>query len=152
AQPDVRIIMITTHDRDQDVFAALGAGADGYALKTIGRAELAIALKAVAGGAIWLDRGIAGCVLRSITAATTATASSPQLPKVAERLSNPLSPRELEVLELLVEGLTNHEMAQRLHVSIDTVKSHMRHIMEKLMVSDRTQAAVKAIKSGLASP
>jgi DNA-binding NarL/FixJ family response regulator len=146
AQPDIRIIMLTTHESDEDVFAALGAGADAYCLKTIETAELGAVLKTVSTGAAWLDPAIARRVLRSVQPAPTKSGNQ------SFGLVTNLSPRELEVLGLVVEGLSNQQMAQRLVVSNDTIKSHMRHIMEKLLVSDRTQAAVKALKMGLISP
>jgi DNA-binding NarL/FixJ family response regulator len=145
-QPHIRIIMLTTHESDEDVFAALGAGADAYCLKTIDTSELAVVLKTVANGAAWLDPAIARRVLRNVQPAPTKSGNQ------SVGLVTNLSPRELEVLGLVVEGLSNQEMAQKLFVSNDTIKSHMRHIMEKLLVSDRTQAAVKALKMGLISP
>lgn len=137
--PDTKVIMLTSHDRDEDVFAALGAGANGYCLKDIGSEQLAMAIRAVNSGVAWLDRSIAQRVLK---------ASVSSMPVKKPDTECPLSDREVEVLALVVDGLTNQEIANRLFLSADTVKSHMRHIMEKLAVSDRTQAAVKAMRQG----
>ncbi|HEY9778254.1 MAG TPA: response regulator transcription factor [Planktothrix sp.] len=149
ANPHVRVIMLTTHEGDEDVFAALGAGADAYCLKSIKTKQLAGVLETVATGAAWLDPAIASKVLGLMKTSQQKTggSSSTVEPALVE-----LSARELEVLALVVEGLTNPQMAERLVVSPETIKSHMRHIMEKLAVSDRTQAAVKALKMGLISP
>jgi DNA-binding NarL/FixJ family response regulator len=146
--PEARVIMLTTHDSDQDVFAAMGAGADGYCMKSISKEQLAAAIRTVAEGAAWLDPAIANRVLR----ASVAGPASVVQPGNTVGGGALLSAREKEVLELLVEGLSNQEMADRLVVGIETIKTHMRHIMEKLLVSDRTQAAIKAMKEGLVSP
>lgn len=150
ASPDVKIIILTTHDSEQDVFAAFAAGADGYCLKNAGKEQLVAAIKAVVQGGQWMDPAIAGCILRVMVDATNKISQKASAKK--EEKQNciaPLSTRELEVLQLLVEGLSNQEMAERLVVSVETIKTHMRHVMEKLQVADRTQAAVKALKSKL---
>lgn len=139
-----RVVMMTTHERDDDVFGALAAGADGYCLKSTSAEHLLIAIKTVADGAAWLDPRIAERVLRSSFRPNYAPTE-----EVSEN-EDSLTKRELEVLKLLVDGLTNQEMAARLFVSLETIKTHMRHIMEKLAVSDRTQAAVKAVRKGMA--
>ncbi len=141
--PQTRVIMFTSHERDEDVLAALAAGADGYCLKTIEMEQLAVAITSVHAGAVWLDPAVARFVIQNCL-------NSPAVNKNANQTTTfPLSDRELEVLTLLVEGLSNHEIAKRLSVSETTVKTHMRHIMEKLAVTDRTQAAVKALRQGL---
>jgi len=142
AEPNIRILMFTSHESDDDIFAALAAGADGYALKTIPTSQLILAITTIVDGAGWLDPGIAGRVLRACASASSMSSRSG-----TEKFS--LSPRELEVLSLVVEGRSNQEIADKLVLSLDTVKTHMRHIMEKLSVSDRTQAAVKAMRQGL---
>lgn len=139
----VRVLMLTNQDRDDDVFAALAAGADGYCLKDTSPEGLANAIRAVNQGAAWLDPSIAKKVLSIVNSRTPA-------PSIKTSKFN-LSARELEILELLVDGLSNQQMADRMYISLDTVKTHMKHIMEKLLVSDRTQAAVKALRDGLVS-
>lgn len=140
--PECRILMLTSSETDEDVLAALAAKCDGYCLKDVGSDQLVTAIRAVNGGGIWLDPAIAKRVIKSYV--QNQSASAPKaVPAVA------LSDRELEVLALVVEGLTNQEIAEKLVVSTETVKTHMRHLMEKLAVSDRTQAAVKALRNGL---
>jgi len=142
-KPALKIIMLTSHDDDRHIFAALSAGADGYCLKEAPSERLIKAIKAVAEGVAWLDPGIAGRVLKACAQGGA---------KPEERGQNSLaslSSRELDVLRLVVDGQTNQEIADNLVLSVETVKTHMRHIMEKLAVSDRTQAAVKAMREGL---
>lgn len=151
ALPNTRIIMLTSHDNDRDIFAALGAGADGYCLKETATTQLVMAIKTVAEGAAWLDPGIAGKVLRASVMGAKPN-SSPYTLSGADhqKVAGPrLSQREIDVLKLVVDGLSNQAIAERLFLSIETVKTHMRRIMEKLAVSDRTQAAVKAMREGL---
>jgi two-component system, NarL family, response regulator LiaR len=143
--PGTRIIMLTSHDNDRDIFAALGAGADGYCLKEVSGTQLVMAIRAVADGVAWLAPGVASRVLRACATVSPTSDSSAKISAMA----SPLSQRELEVLKLVVEGLSNQEIADKLILSVETVKTHMRHIMEKLAVSDRTQAAVKAMREGL---
>lgn len=143
SMPDTKVIMFTSHDTDDSVFAALAAGADGYCLKTLTAEQLLKAISSVMDGAAWLDPGIARRVLR-------AASQGPPASEEKEH-SNPfaLSQRELEVLTLLVEGLSNQQIADKLCLGTETIKTHMRHIMRKLSVSDRTQAAIKAMREGI---
>jgi DNA-binding NarL/FixJ family response regulator len=145
--PGTRVIMLTSHDNDRDIFAALAAGADGYCLKEVSGTQLVMAIRAVADGVAWLDPGIASRVLRACVTASPPASGDEAAAKTP--VASPLSQRELDVLRLVVEGLSNQEIADRLILSVETVKTHMRHIMEKLAVSDRTQAAVKAMREGL---
>lgn len=132
---ETRVIMLTSHDSDTDIFAAFAAGADGYCVKDIPSDQLVMAIKAVHDGAGWIDPRIASRVLRA-----QATQSSTE---------TPLSQREVEVLRLIVDGLSNQKIATNLCLSVETVRTHVRHITEKLAVSDRTQAAIKALRQGL---
>jgi DNA-binding NarL/FixJ family response regulator len=148
--PDTRIIILTSHDSDRDVFAALGAGADGYCLKEVSSVHLASAIRAVADGVAWLDPAVAKRVLQaSVTNAPKPVSINDAKSAKPPATNSPLSQRELDVLLLVVEGNSNQEIADKLILSVETVKTHMRHIMEKLCVSDRTQAAVKAMREGL---
>ncbi|MBI1269038.1 response regulator [bacterium] len=140
ARPETKIVMLTFHDDDEHVFAALGAGVEGYCLKDSSGGLLTSAILSVSEGAAWLDPGIARMVLESTREGRH---------KVNSELAGLLTKRELEVLKQVVDGRTNQEIADGLFISIETVKTHMRHIMEKLRVTDRTQAAVKAMKEGL---
>lgn len=140
--PDVKVVMLTSHDSEQDVFAALAAGANGYCLKETDIQRLIIAIRSVFAGDLWLDSAIAEKVL-GLVRERSINQSQQRFPHIN------LSPRELEVLKLIVEGLSNNQIGEKLNISLDTVKSHIRHIMDKLSVSDRTQAAVRALRSGL---
>jgi len=148
--PTTKIIMLTSHDNDRDVFAALAAGADGYCLKEVSSNHLASAIKAVADGVAWLDPAVARRVLQASVNNAPKSVSPADAKNAKPAVStSPLSQRELDVLTLVVEGNSNQEIADRLVLSVETVKTHMRHIMEKLCVSDRTQAAVKAMREGI---
>lgn len=146
--PATKILMLTNSGRDDDIFAALAAGADGYCLKDAAVDQLAMAIRAVSAGVAWLDPAIAQRVLHSCKQDGSNQSSGS---RAVDRSKFALSAREMEVLALIVEGLSNPEIAARLVLSPETVKTHVRHIMEKLMVSDRTQAAVKALRDGLLS-
>jgi DNA-binding NarL/FixJ family response regulator len=144
-----KIVLVTSHDNEDDVMAGLSAGADAYCLKDISAFRLGNAINAVLEGAVWLDPDIAKTLMQAIS-------FSPQIAKSTEtsRPSDPqpgfqLSERETSVLRLLVDGLSNQQIGERLGISSETVKTHMRHLMDKLKVSDRTQAAVKAVREGL---
>ncbi len=137
-----KVILITSHDNDEYLFAGLAAGADAYCLRAITNSQLASCVRSVMEGAVWLDPGIAKPVLDRAIAANARA-------QVEQGNIFGLSERELEILALVVEGLSNQQIAQRICVSQETVKTHLRHIMEKLSVSDRTQAAVKAIRHGV---
>lgn len=141
--PSVKIIMLTSHDNDEDVFAALASGANGYCLKDTNFDRLVNAIKSVASGDLWLDSQIAHKIASLTKSAKGSGPNKDLLP------FQPLSPRELEVLNLVVEGMSNQEIADNLSIGLQTVKTHMKHIMDKLAVSDRTQMAVKALRSGL---
>lgn len=144
--PNTRVMMLTSHSDDADLFSAFSSGADGYCLKDVESSALINAVRAVAAGAAWLDPAIAGRVLAASTSRArpiTTTGSRGPGPSVE------ITEREHDVLTLLVEGLSNSQIAERLSVSAETVKSHVSHILEKLNVSDRTQAAVKALRAGL---
>lgn len=138
--PDIKIVILTTHENDTDVYAAMAAGADGYCIKNANKQQLVMAICSVMEGAIWMDPAIAGCVLKAFSSSIQSKPLQPQA------TNHQLTNRELDVLTLIVEGLSNQQIAERLVVSVETVKTHMRHIMEKLQVSDRTQVAVKALK------
>ncbi len=158
ALPNTKVIMFTSHDTDDSVFAALSAGADGYCLKTLTAEQLLKAVSSVMDGAAWLDPGIARKVLRAASQGVSKEADAGKQPDKTEgkegkegATANPfaLSQREMEVLQLLVDGLSNQEIADKLCLGTETIKTHMRHIMRKLSVSDRTQAAIKAMRQGI---
>ncbi|MBZ0187317.1 MAG: response regulator transcription factor, partial [Candidatus Obscuribacterales bacterium] len=137
--PHTKIIMLTSHREESEVFAAFAAGAAGYCLKESASTLLKSALTSVAEGALWIDPQIAGMVLNAF-------GTIGKEPPKAEGEKCPLSDRELEVLKLIVEGLSNKEIAVQLQISSATVRTHVEHILEKLTVSGRTQAAVEAVR------
>lgn len=161
------IIMLTSHDNERDIFASLAAGAGGYCLKDVAPERLYTAIRSVHAGDAWLDAAIAGQVLKQystmfVPSSTAKTEDdAPQEKSEArpastqaqdDKYSNivePLSPRELEVLALIVDGLSNQEVSDRLYISLATTKTHVRNILNKLAVNDRTQAAVQAMRRGL---
>ncbi|MBX9689257.1 MAG: response regulator transcription factor [Candidatus Obscuribacterales bacterium] len=152
---EMAIVMLTSHDNERDIFASLAAGAGGYCLKDVEPERLYSAIRSVKAGDIWLDSTIASKVLKQYgqmqAAPQESSSYSPNssITKLSDKLPEPLSPRELEVLHLLVEGLSNQEIADKLIISLATAKTHVRNILNKLAVDDRTQAAVQAMRRGL---
>jgi DNA-binding NarL/FixJ family response regulator len=144
--PNVRIIMLTSHDSEEDIFASLAAGASGYCLKDVNQNRLFTAIRSVFAGDLWLDTAIAGKVVNAISSSRLSWSAGNQAP---HHSGETLSHRELEVLNLLVEGLSNQQIADRLIIGLETVKTHIKHILDKLAVSDRTQAAIKALRDGI---
>jgi len=141
--PEARVIILTTFDDDEYVFEGLRAGALGYLLKDVSGQELAEAVRTVAGGGALIEPSVARKVL-----AEFARLAPPARP-IEAGLPEPLSDREREVLRLLAQGLTNREIATRLHLAEGTVKNYVTHILQKLGVRDRTQAALRAREMGL---
>jgi len=139
---DVKVIILTSYDDDDKIFSTFAAGADGYCLKRVNTDQLLEAMRAVVEGRGWIDPAIADRMI-------TWSEQLSDTPALNLSTDGQLSKRELDVLRLVVEGLSNPEIAQRLYLSPETVKTHMRHIMEKLAVTDRTQAAVKAMRQGI---
>jgi DNA-binding NarL/FixJ family response regulator len=132
-----RVVILTMHELDDEVLAALSAGADAYCVKSSDASTVLDAVRIVAGGGAYFDSRIAHVVMRRLGApASTPTADSP------------LTPRELDVLRLIADGVGNVEIGERLHIGLGTVKSHIRDILEKLSANDRTQAAVNAMRRG----
>jgi DNA-binding NarL/FixJ family response regulator len=132
-----RVVILTMHELDDEVLAALSAGADAYCVKSSDAATVLDAVRIVAGGGAYFDSRIAHVVMRRLGAPTTTSAAD-----------SPLTPRELDVLRLIADGVGNNEIAERLHIGLGTVKAHIRDILEKLSASDRTQAAVNAMRRG----
>lgn len=143
------IIMFTSRDNEQDVFAALGAGADSYIMKGASPDQLVSAIRAVNEGTAWLDPAIAKMVLRSITEKPVQQAQSIGKPVVKSPFASAITARELEVLKLIVDGLSNPQIAEKLYITRATAKAHVHSILQKLCVDDRTQAAVTAMREGL---
>ncbi|MBW4518842.1 MAG: response regulator transcription factor [Scytolyngbya sp. HA4215-MV1] len=127
-----RIIVLTTYDGDEDIYRGLQAGAQGYLLKDAKPSELLNAIRLVHSGQQYVSLAVAS--------------------KLVGRMNNPvLSERELEVLRLIARGLSNQDIGTALSIGESTVKSHVTHILNKLGVSDRTQAVIVGVKRGLVS-
>jgi len=137
--PDTAVVMLTTYDNPTYMARAVAGGAVGYLLKGMGQEELLTALRAVHRGEILLTAKDLSHLLRGIT---------PETPGMLD-LIEPLTDRELEVLRLMATGLPNREIAAILFIAECTVKTHVEHIIGKLGVSDRVQAAVWAARHGL---
>ena len=131
--PELRVVMLTAHRLSTEVLASLASGADAYCLKETDPSSLLLAIRAAAMGSTYLDPQIAHLVLE----------------RIPKGVSVELSPKEMEVLGLIAEGQSNKEIAETLGVSVGTVKLHVQEILSKLSASDRTQAAVKALRQGL---
>jgi DNA-binding NarL/FixJ family response regulator len=140
-----RVLMLTTFDLDEYVYDALGAGASGFLLKDVTAEQLFEAVRVIAGG----EGLLAPAVTRRLIAEFARL--RPQLPARPERLRD-LTPRETEVLRLIAEGLSNAEIAERLVVTKETVKTHVSRILSKLQLRDRSQAVVLAYETGLVAP
>ena len=137
ALPDVHVVMLTSHTAETEIIAALASGADSYCIKGASLDRLITAIAAAREGATYLDPQIAKKVIEHL-----------KPPTPASNLGQ-LSQREMEVLRLMVDGKSNPEIAAVLYLSPNTVKTHVRGIMNKLAVDDRVQAAVVALRSGL---
>lgn len=142
--PNVSVVMVTMQDDPDYLFEAVIAGAAGYVLKGATPDQLTEAVRQVLDGEFLLDQRLTINLLRSM-----ADRGRADLPSRPEPLAEPLTARETEILQLLAQGQTNPQIARELVVSPGTIKNHVRHIIAKLEVSDRTQAAVRAIELGL---
>ncbi len=141
AHADVKILVLTTYDAEEWVLDAIRAGAAGYLLKDAPRERLIEAIKGTAAGRSHVDPGVAGELLARVAVTESAAPSA-----VAAGLSD----RELDVLRLLGNGMTNAAIAESLFLSEGTVRNYVSSILAKLQVEDRTQAAVLAVRHGLA--
>jgi len=154
-----RVLILTLRDNEQIVLAAFGAGADSYCMKDVSSNNLLEAIQVTHEGNSWIDPAIAGVVLQKTrqTGADNGIAGEPETVKISAAAPEynqiieayPLTERELEVLQLIVEGCSNAVIAERLYITVGTVKTHVRNILNKLCADDRTQAAVRALRSGL---
>jgi DNA-binding NarL/FixJ family response regulator len=142
----IRVLVLTTFDLDEYVYEALRAGASGFLLKDASAEQLAEAVRVVAAGDALLAPGIT----RRLIAEFSRLDNRPRAP--LKRRVGELTERETEVLALIAQGLSNAEIAERLVVAEQTVKTHVGRILVKLGLRDRTQAAVFAYESGLVRP
>lgn len=138
--PDTRVVMLTSHSSQTETIASLASGADAYCLKGTSLEGLLTAIAAAKEGAVYLDPNVARQIVSQLQLTKPNNCDCPV---------GQLSTRELEVLQLIVDGKTNSEIAALLYLSLSTVKTNIRSIMNKLVVNDRVQAAVVALRSGL---
>lgn len=144
--PSTNVIILTSHERGEEVIAALGAGANAYCLKDITPEILSEVIRDVALGACWIDPAVAKIALSYFPKPENYTLiNSSDVQDARAQLTE----RELEVLKHLVKGKSNTEIAKELIVSVHTAKAHVCSILQKLCVDDRVQAAVKAIKENI---
>lgn len=154
-----KVLILTMQDNEESVLAAFAAGADSYCMKDVSFEKLVEAVVETNAGENWIDSSIARIVLarmnnpfkEAVNSATTSTVSINGVePEYSQLLmANPLTEREKEVIELIVEGCSNEEICKQLYISLGTVKTHVRNILNKLSCDDRTQAAVRALRAGL---
>ena len=158
--PNIKIIMLTVHDSEREILASLTSGADGYCLKDIAPTQLHTAIESVVQGDVWLSSEVAEKVLRNLYGKELGEVKKVDFAKkasevkdgsVVKKLFNrpsgaKLSDRELDILRLIVDGKSNQEIAGKLFITLATVKTHVRSVLTKLSVDDRTQAAVKGVR------
>jgi len=142
--PDVKVVVVTVSEDEQDLFEAIKSGAEGYLLKGMSEEELSATLASISAGEPALSPGLAAKILEEFARMARDGAGKPGGPE------DELTDREREVLRLVAEGATNREIASALYISENTVSFHMKNILAKLHLKNRAQAAAFAIRSGLA--
>jgi DNA-binding NarL/FixJ family response regulator len=148
--PGTQVIILTTYDADDLVFEGIKAGAKGYLLKDASAEELVAAIRGVMRGESSIDPAVARRVMEEFQRLATSEAVGRSRTEVRdEPLVEPLTPREEDVLDLLAEGLSNREIAGRLHLTEGTVRNYVSTIIAKLQANDRTHAVVTALRRGL---
>ncbi len=143
---NTRVVVLSAGESKDEILASLGAGASAYCLKDIAPEALSMVIKTVASGACWVDPIAASAVMSYFPKPKNLHSISMYQ---GDSMMAPLSEREHEVLRLLVDGKSNTEIAEELIVSVHTAKAHVCNILQKMCVTDRVQAAVKAVKCNL---
>jgi DNA-binding NarL/FixJ family response regulator len=144
--PSTRILMLTVSDEEDDLYEAVKAGANGYLLKEVSVEEVAAAIQAVTHGQSLISPSMASKLLAEFNALARRAAERDQLPAPV------LTARELEVLRLVARGMSNRDVADQLFISENTVKNHVRNILEKLHLHSRMEAVMYAVRRGLLDP
>jgi DNA-binding NarL/FixJ family response regulator len=153
---NTKVLIMTLQDSEETILAAFAAGADSYCMKDAHFNQLIEAVYVTAAGNSWIDSMIARTVLQQIKPShlrldADGAIEIHRLATPDQDLIYPLTQRERDVLHLIVDGCSNAEIAERLYITVGTVKTHVRSILGKLSVGDRTQIAVRALRSGLAT-
>ena len=148
AMPDIKVLMNTSRDNEDDILDSFAAGADGYITKGATSEQTISAIKAVSEGVGWLDPAIARVVLSNIRKSQQESKTKEIDYKKGKNLYG-LTEREMEVLALLVEGLKNPQISKKLVITISTTKTHVHNILQKLYVKTRSKAVATAMKDGL---
>ena len=147
--PDIKVLMYTSREGDDDIFDSFKAGADGYITKGATSEQTVAAVIAVSEGAGWLDPAIAKVVLTNIRKSTDTLERSGEINYKLGKNMYGLTEREMEVLALIVDGYTNPQIADKLVITISTTKTHVHNILQKLYVTSRAKAVSMAMKEGL---
>ena len=147
--PDIKVLMYTSREGDDDIFDSFKAGADGYITKGATSQQTVTAVRAVAEGAGWLDPAIAKVVLSNIRKSAPTEQRRGEINYTLGKNLYGLTEREMEVLALIVDGLTNPQIADKLVITISTTKTHVHNILQKLYVTSRAKAVSTAMKEGL---
>ena len=147
--PETKILIFTSRDSEHDIFESFKAGADGYIMKGASPEQTISAIKAVYEGVGWIDPAIAKLVFSNIGVNKKITNESTDCINKKDKNSYGLTERELDVLSLMVDGLTNPQIADKLVITKATAKAHVHSILQKLCATSRTQATVMAMKEGL---
>ena len=148
AMPEIKVLMNTSRDNEDDILDSFAAGADGYITKGATSEQTISAIKAVSEGVGWLDPAIARVVLSNIRKNQQESKTKEIDYKKGKNLYG-LTEREMEVLALLVEGLKNPQISKKLVITISTTKTHVHNILQKLYVKTRSKAVATAMKDGL---
>ncbi len=148
--PQIKVLIFTSRDDSDDVFSAFKSGADGYIMKGASTENIHTAIRSVNDGVAWIDPQIARLVLSSLQAPNqNSTPTSNGINYKAGKDQYGLTEREMEVLALIVNGLTNPQIAEELTITRATAKAHVHSVLQKLSASTRTQATRKAMDEGL---
>jgi two-component system, NarL family, response regulator LiaR len=161
AEVQTKVLILTMHKDEDAVLAAFAAGADSYSIKDVNMDNLVQAIQLTSEGNSWIDPTIARIVLKQSRSTRLSQPISAEVQNGQQSIrpleedfqqvldTYPLTNRELEVLELIVSGCSNAQIADKLYITVGTVKTHVRNILGKLCADDRTQAAVRALRAGL---
>lgn len=151
--PNIKIVVLSSHEKEEDVIKAIKAGANAYCTKDTDQEKLVYIVHSVLKGAAWFDPKVAQYVLKAATGANDISNTVSNKEELTgsnqQNTEANLTSREKQVLSLIVEGLSNTEISKKLELSVNTIKVHVCNILQKLSVSDRTQAAIKAIKDNI---